>query len=101
MMEEADSSGSAVVVASNKCNECDYEGGHEGHTNTGALGLRVCRIILCMPVSTCTAERSFSGLRSKTQILSAINYDPRTVESCGSFFMPFRYSDEIGPKPIT
>ena len=38
---------------------------------------------------------------SKTQILSVINYDPRTVESCGSYFMPFRYSDEIGPKPIT
>ena len=30
MMEEADSSGSAVVVASNKSNECDDEGGHEG-----------------------------------------------------------------------
>ena len=30
VMEEADSSGSAVVVASNKSNECDDEGGHEG-----------------------------------------------------------------------
>ena len=30
VMEEVDSSGSAVVVASNKSNECDDEGGHEG-----------------------------------------------------------------------
>ena len=33
VMEEADSSGSAVVVASNKSNECDDEGGHEGETH--------------------------------------------------------------------
>ena len=35
MMEEADSSGSAVVVASNKSNECDDAGGHEGGSLSG------------------------------------------------------------------
>ena len=35
VMEEADSSGSAVVVASNKSNECDDEGGHEGGSLSG------------------------------------------------------------------
>ena len=36
-MEEADSSGSgcAVVMASNKSNECDDEGGHEGGSLSG------------------------------------------------------------------
>ena len=103
VMEEADSSGSAVVVASNKSNECDDEGGHEGHTNTGALGLRVCKIVENNTLHACVNMHSREVLfwPSKTQILSAINYDPRTVESCGSYFMPFRYSDEIGPKPIT
>ena len=35
VIEEAESSGSAVVVASNKSNECDDEGGHEGGSLSG------------------------------------------------------------------
>ena len=81
------------MVASNKSNECDDEGGHEG----GSLSGRVCKIVENNALHACVNMHSREVLfwPSKTQILSAINYDPRTVESCGSYFIPFRYSDEI------